>query len=167
MVSPGSYIRSAARATFSAYRTVPVRWRLAGGSAALTFIILAGFAAMVGFVTTNQLRGQFNDQVDAAADQLSTQIRPLAWLSDGSLDCNKNVSLSDFVATEHAQIRIFSDTGTPICTQDQVRIKGQHPRRSDRTSPRPDRPGSPRRSATGSSCRARCTHSPGGRATCG
>ncbi len=106
---------------------MPVRWRLAGGSAALTFIILAGFAAMVGFVTTNQLRGQFNDQVEAAADQLSTQIRPLSWLPDGSLGCNKNVSLSDYVATEHAQIRIFSDTGTLICNQDQVRIKGQNP----------------------------------------
>ena len=48
MASLGSYIRSAARATFSAYRSVPIRWRLAGGSAALTFVILAAFAAIVG-----------------------------------------------------------------------------------------------------------------------
>jgi hypothetical protein len=27
---------------------VPIRWRLAGGSAVLTFIILAGFAGIVG-----------------------------------------------------------------------------------------------------------------------
>ncbi len=127
MESPGSYIRSAARATFSAYRTVPVRWRLAGGSAALTFVILAGFAAMVGFVTTNQLRGQFNDQVDAAAQQLRSQIQPLRWLPNGSLGCRGNVSLSDYVATEHAQIRIFTETGEQQCTQDQVRIRGQKP----------------------------------------
>ncbi|HLY47997.1 MAG TPA: HAMP domain-containing sensor histidine kinase, partial [Solirubrobacteraceae bacterium] len=106
---------------------MPVRWRLAGGSAALTFVILAGFAAMVAFLTTHQLRGQFNDQVDAAALQLRSQIQPLSWLPDGSLGCNKNVSLSDYVATEHAQIRIFTETGERACTQDQVRIKGQQP----------------------------------------
>ena len=44
MASLGSYIRSAARATFSAYKSLPIRWRLAGGSAALTFVILASFA---------------------------------------------------------------------------------------------------------------------------
>jgi len=62
MESPGSSIRSAARATFSAYRSVPIRWRLAGGSAALTFVILAAFAALVGVFTNNQLRGQKGSQ---------------------------------------------------------------------------------------------------------
>jgi two-component system, OmpR family, sensor kinase len=127
VASLGSYIRSAARGTFSAYRTVPMRWRLAGGSAALTFVILAAFAAMVSIVTTNQLRGQFNEQVQSAADQLRDEITPLRWLADGSLGCRQNVSLSDYAATEHAQIRIFSEDGEPLCTQDQVRIKGQKP----------------------------------------
>src|ERR1700759_4982283 len=81
--SPGSYIQSAARATFSAYRSVPVRWRLAGGSAALTFVILAAFAAGVGVVTNNELRGQFNDQVHSAADQLRDEIQPLTWGTTG------------------------------------------------------------------------------------
>jgi len=125
--SPGSYIRSAARATFSAYRTVPVRWRLAGGSAVLTFVILAAFAAMVGFVTTNQLRGQFNDQVQAAADQLRDEITPLTWQRNLALGCTKSVSLTDYAATEHAQIRIFDETGHLWCTQDQVHVKGQKP----------------------------------------
>ena len=40
MASLGSSIRSAARATSSAYRRLPIRWRLAGGSAALTLVIL-------------------------------------------------------------------------------------------------------------------------------
>ena len=56
MASLGSYIRSAARATFSAYRSVPIRWRLAGGSAALTLVILAGFATIVGTLTNRQVR---------------------------------------------------------------------------------------------------------------
>jgi two-component system OmpR family sensor kinase len=107
---------------------VPVRWRLAGGSAALTFVILAAFAAIVGLVTTNQLRGQFDGQVHSAADQLRSSLTPLSWLPDGAPGCNKNVSLTDYVATEHAQIRIYSDGGgAPLCTQDQVRIRGQKP----------------------------------------
>ncbi len=70
MASLGSSIRSAARATFSAYRTVPIRWRLAGGSAALTFVILACFAAMVGVLTERQVRGEFYNSVRYAGDQL-------------------------------------------------------------------------------------------------
>ena len=40
MASLASFTRSAARATSSAYRRLPIRWRLAGGSAALTLVIL-------------------------------------------------------------------------------------------------------------------------------
>ena len=40
-------MRSAARATSSAYRRLPIRWRLAGRSAALTLVILCGFAMIV------------------------------------------------------------------------------------------------------------------------
>jgi hypothetical protein len=65
MASLGSSIRSAARATFSAYRSVPIRWRLAGGSAALTFVILAGFAAIVGTVPVGLLRRDGEDQLEA------------------------------------------------------------------------------------------------------
>jgi two-component system OmpR family sensor kinase len=61
--SLGSFTRSAARATSSAYRSVPIRWRLAGGSAALTFVILCGFAGIVGVLTTRQVRGEFNNEV--------------------------------------------------------------------------------------------------------
>jgi two-component system OmpR family sensor kinase len=142
VANPGSYIRSAARATFSAYRTVPVRWRLAGGSAALTFVILAAFAAGVGVVTTNQLRGQFSNQVESAAEQLRHGLVPLSWTVAGvEPACDKQVSLSDYVATQHAQIRIFSDTGQLLCTQDQVRIKGQKPPSESPSFPPPTRPG--------------------------
>jgi two-component system OmpR family sensor kinase len=124
MASLGSYIRSAARATFSAYRSLPIRWRLAGGSAALTFVILAAFAALVGVLTTHQVRGQFNDDVDSTADSLARQLR-LQWLPGGILDCNNTtISLSDFVSAERAQVRIYSEGGHLLCTQDQV-FKGK------------------------------------------
>ena len=124
MASLGSYIRSAARATFSAYRTVPIRWRLAGGSAALTFVILAGFAAIVGVLTTRQVRGQFNDEVTAAADQLKAGLNHKVGFVGLKPNCeHTKVSLGSFASAEHGQIRIF-DQGEVLCTQDQVRIKG-------------------------------------------
>jgi signal transduction histidine kinase len=140
MASPGSYIRSAARATFSAYRTVPVRWRLAGGSAALTFVILAAFAIGVGVLTTNALRTQLQNQVSEASSELAGELQhpPMKWLplpiaggardatpNEVALGCTKKVSLSDYSTAERAQIRIFNaNTGDLLCTQDEVRIQG-------------------------------------------
>jgi hypothetical protein len=59
----------AARTTSSAYRRLPIRWRLAGGSALLTLVILLGFATIVGVLTTRQINSDFNRQIaDAATD---------------------------------------------------------------------------------------------------
>ncbi|MBV8941230.1 MAG: hypothetical protein JO240_05835, partial [Solirubrobacterales bacterium] len=123
-MSPGSCIRSAARATFSAYRSVPIRWRLAGGSAALTFVILAGFAAIVGDFTTRQVRGQFNDEVRAAADGLQQELNHKLRFVGASLNCNRTpVHLNDYASAEQAQIRIFVDSEL-LCTQTSLRSKG-------------------------------------------
>jgi signal transduction histidine kinase len=97
---------------------------LAGGSAALTFVILAAFAVLVGVLTTRQVRNQFNDQAATAATQLRSELK-LRFLPNGALTCNTTVSLSDYVSAERAQIRIFDgDTGDLLCTQDSIRIKG-------------------------------------------
>jgi two-component system OmpR family sensor kinase len=69
-----SSIRSAARATYSAYKRQPIRWRLAGGSAALTLVILCGFAVIVGTLTTRAIYADFNRQVAVAADRLQDQL---------------------------------------------------------------------------------------------
>ncbi len=66
-MSLGSSIQSAAQATFSAPRQVPIRWRLAGGSALLTLVILCGFAGAVGGLTSIRLHGDFEQEVDRAA----------------------------------------------------------------------------------------------------
>ncbi len=124
MESLGSYIRSAAQATFSAYRSLPIRWRLAGGSAALTFVILAGFAGIVGVLTTNQLRGQFDDGVHSAADQLARELNLTATKNGVLTIPGRTVSLSAAAIPDHAQIRIFDDAGEIQATQDNIRIKG-------------------------------------------
>ncbi|HZE03580.1 MAG TPA: HAMP domain-containing sensor histidine kinase [Solirubrobacteraceae bacterium] len=126
MASLGSYIRSAARATYSAYRTVPIRWRLAGGSAALTFVILAGFAALVGDVTRRQVHIQFNDQQNTAVSQLYGELNGKLHFSGPYLDwARTRVSLTDFAGSENAQIRIFdASDGALLGTQEKIAIKG-------------------------------------------
>ncbi len=123
MASLGSFIRSAARATFSAYRSVPIRWRLAGGSAALTCVILAGFATIVGTLINRQVRTQFDAQQNTNATQISTELnRHLHW--DGQyVDCERaKFHFGDVATVEHAQIRIFdSNDGQLLCTQDNIR----------------------------------------------
>ncbi|HWF49873.1 MAG TPA: HAMP domain-containing sensor histidine kinase [Solirubrobacteraceae bacterium] len=115
--SLGSFTRYAARVTSSAYRSVPIRWRLAGGSAALTFVILCGFAGIVGVLTSRQVRGQFNDEVRAQADALTQRLN-LHW-SGQALNCDQIV-ISDYAYDNHAQIRIFDDSGTLRCSQSRV-----------------------------------------------
>jgi two-component system OmpR family sensor kinase len=72
--SPGSSIRSAARATFFAPKRVPIRWRLAGGSALLTLVILCGFAGAVGTLTARRIHSDFDTQVRSAADRLRDRL---------------------------------------------------------------------------------------------
>jgi len=119
MRSPGSYIRSAARATFSAYRSVPVRWRLAGGSAALTCVILATFATGVGILTSHQVKGEFRADTQVALEKLRNQIRvstsqSITGAVVGHTSCSSNIY--SFASTEASQIRLFDDFGNLLCS---------------------------------------------------
>jgi two-component system, OmpR family, sensor kinase len=117
MASLGSSIRSAARATFFAYRRVPVRWRLGGGSAALTFVILTGFAGVVGVLTEHQITDQFSSQMNLATQYLHGLMRPV-YTSTHTLNCaGVDLDLPSFAGADNAQIRVFADSGALLCTQ--------------------------------------------------
>ena len=116
MGSLDSSIRSAARATSSAYRSLPIRWRLAGGSAALTLVILCGFAVIVGVLTTRQIHDDFRRSVAGSADKLAQEARlrlefdrnrnPRVVPMEGSID------LDDFDASRNAAIRVVTQDDT-------------------------------------------------------
>src|SRR3954452_16975471 len=112
VASLDSSIRSAARATYSAYKRQPIRWRLAGGSAALTLVILLGFAVIVGTLTTRAIYKDFNRQVSSAADRLQAQ----QWytfkqLKNGNPQYGYPLGLNAFAASNNAAIRVVTAGG--------------------------------------------------------
>ena len=112
MASLDSSIRSAARATYSAYKRQPIRWRLAGGSAALTLVILLGFAVIVGTLTTRAIYKDFNRQVSSAADRLQAQ----QWytfkqLKNGNPQYEYPIGLNAFAASNNAAVRVVTAGG--------------------------------------------------------
>jgi two-component system, OmpR family, sensor kinase len=124
----GSSTRSAARATSFAlrqvpeglgiaYRRLPTRWRLAGGSALLTFAILCGFAIIVGLLTTRQIRIQFDDSVRASADALqrhAIQHGDVSYdASTGAPSCGR---LGDLASGEAAKLQVvYESSGQLMC----------------------------------------------------
>ena len=141
MASPGSYIRSAARATFSAYRSVPIRWRLAGGSAALTFVILAGFATIVGVLINRQVRLQFDDQQNSNFSQLYSDLDHKLTQSGLTLDCNNArvhlgdigsvAYIGDLLALIGHVLRESDAHEMPVAVQDQYSFSGHGLTRGD------------------------------------
>jgi two-component system, OmpR family, sensor kinase len=60
----------------SRFTRLPIRWRLAVTSAALTFLILTAFAIVVGAFTARQVRDHFDDDLRATIGDLQTRVRP-------------------------------------------------------------------------------------------
>jgi len=121
VASLGSSIRSAARATSCAYRRLPIRWRLAGGSAALTLVILCGFAAIVGVLTTRRLQSDFSRQVADAADELSREVKlRYGQRGDGTRYLRKigGPKLDDYASGRDAVVRIITPAGDYVTGSD-------------------------------------------------
>jgi two-component system, OmpR family, sensor kinase len=115
MANPASFTRSAARATFSAYRRLPIRWRLAGGSAVLTLVILLGFAVIVGVLTQRRIYSDFDTQVARAADELQRSLRLIN--TDEGLKCEAELfcpirDLDLYAGPQDAVVRIVTLDGT-------------------------------------------------------
>jgi two-component system OmpR family sensor kinase len=60
----------------SRFTRLPIRWRLALTSAALTFLILTAFASVIGTFTIRQVREHFDDDLRATIGDLQTRVRP-------------------------------------------------------------------------------------------
>jgi two-component system OmpR family sensor kinase len=114
VASPVSSTRSAAQATYSAYKRQPIRWRLAGGSAALTLVILLGFAVIVGTLTTRAIYSDFNRQVASAADRLADKLVYSYERNDpntGDPQFKREIDLDAYASSTNAAVRVVYKDG--------------------------------------------------------
>ena len=116
MASLASSTRSAARATFSAYRRLPIRWRLAGGSALLTLVILCAFGVIVGVLTTGRIEDDFDRQVVNSANRLAATAELHVVVAHGNTAVRPDghLNLDSYAAGQNAAIRIVTITGYPL-----------------------------------------------------
>jgi two-component system, OmpR family, sensor kinase len=106
-----------ARASAS-FDRLPIRVRLAGVSALLTFVILCAFAVAIGSFTVHRIRSDFNRQVTDTANQLPSQLSIKLIPSSASEGIRIEPPLKDFASTaDHAIIRIFT-LGGRVLTQE-------------------------------------------------
>ena len=70
----GAPARALARAS-EAFDRLPIRTRLAGVSALLTFVILCAFAVVIGSLTVHRVRSDFNREVSETAKALPGEMR--------------------------------------------------------------------------------------------
>ncbi len=95
----------------------PIRVRLAGVSALLTFTILCAFALVVGSVTVHRIRSDFNREVAVSAENLAglLQIEVTGnYIQGFQLKVVNPPNLNRFAASEDAVVRILSESGKPL-----------------------------------------------------
>jgi hypothetical protein len=90
---------------------LPIRVRLAGVSALLTFVILCGFAVAVGSLTVRRIRSDFNTQVANAAARLPSVLQITATLESIKIE----PALSDFASdADHAALKVLTVDGKVV-----------------------------------------------------
>ena len=109
-MSPVSFTRSAAQATSSALDRIPIRWRLAGGSALLTLVILCTFAIAVGALTTQRIHDDFDQELAATAKDLRERVKIKIDPSTGEVT-GFRPNLTLYVAGKDASARVVDQYG--------------------------------------------------------
>jgi len=97
-------------------RSMTIRWRLALTSAALTFIILLGFALVISAFTTSRLKSDFETSLKADATNLTSRI-PTREFEEGliAIDPDKTSELViDTAAADDAAVWLFDPTGENV-----------------------------------------------------
>src|ERR1700727_2753152 len=95
----------------AAFDRLPIRTRLAVVSALLTFVILCGFALVVGSLTVHRIRSDFNREVAVSAANLAGLLRIGVTASD-TLQVQPNID--QYAAPDHAFVRILYPEGNAL-----------------------------------------------------
>ena len=81
---------------------LPIRWRLAGASALLTFVILLAFAVVIGQLTAARVRSDFGNETRAATADLTERLHITVYGNSTLIQ----PPLDLYAAPTHAVIRI-------------------------------------------------------------
>ena len=103
----------------AAFDRLPIRTRLAGVSALLTFTILCAFAIVVGSLTVHRIRTNFDREVAVAGDNLAglLQVEVTGSYIEGfKLKIVNPPDLNKFASSEDAAVRILSDAGNVLAS---------------------------------------------------
>jgi signal transduction histidine kinase len=96
---------------------LPIRVRLAGVSALLTFTILCAFALVVGSLTVHRIRTNFNREVAVSADNLASLLQVKvsgSYIEGFRLTVVSPSNLDKFAGSEDAVVRILSESGSML-----------------------------------------------------
>ena len=95
-----------------------IRWRLAIISSALTFLVLCGFAIVVGQLTTGMVRSSFDSETANSATELSGRLRlPSQPTSPTTYRILPDINV--YAASNNAAIRLFDQASEAQAEGDQ------------------------------------------------
>jgi signal transduction histidine kinase len=92
----------------SLVHSMTIRWRLAVLSAGITFLVLCGFALVVGQLTASRIRSDFNNELAAAVDDLRDRLK-IEFVGG---QARIATDISTYAAANHAVIRVLNRPGT-------------------------------------------------------
>jgi two-component system, OmpR family, sensor kinase len=111
-------VASALQSTSASFDRLPIRVRLAGVSALLTFVILCAFAVGIGSFTVHRVRSDFNHQVTDTANQLPSQLNIKVATTTTRRAITIEPPLAAYAApADHAIVRIFTLGGTVVAQE--------------------------------------------------
>jgi two-component system, OmpR family, sensor kinase len=101
----------------TAFDRLPIRTRLAGVSALLTFVILCAFALIVGSLTVHRIRSDFNREVSADAVDLAGLLQ-VGVSGNYTQGFTINVpNLDESAAPDHAAIKVLTPINEHVVAQ--------------------------------------------------
>jgi two-component system, OmpR family, sensor kinase len=111
-------VAGALQSTSASFDRLPIRVRLAGVSALLTFVILCAFAVGIGSFTVHRVRSDFNHQVADTANQLPSQLNIKVATTSTRRAITIEPPLAAYAApADHAVVRIFTLGGTVVAQE--------------------------------------------------
>jgi two-component system OmpR family sensor kinase len=115
----GSWLRGVGGRISARFDRLPIRTRLAGVSALLTFTILCAFALVVGSLTVHRIRTNFNREVAASANNLAGLLQfevNGSYIQGFKLKVLNPPNLDKFASSEDAVVRILSESGEVLAS---------------------------------------------------